>query len=150
MCLCVRDGVGIFNHVLLLQWCRDGRHGASTISLTIVYSTVYSGANQRKHQSSTSLALVRRIPRWPVNSPHQWPVTLKMFPFDDVIIINRSRDLLRNYHINWTSQKPIPDSHLSCARDYSRWSHGACIIRLQIAYGFIYRNTPVRDTALGP
>ena len=26
-------------------------------SLTIVYSTVYSGADQRKHQSSASLAL---------------------------------------------------------------------------------------------
>ena len=28
-------------------------------SLTIVYSTVYSGEDQRKHQSSTSLAFVR-------------------------------------------------------------------------------------------
>ena len=55
-------------------------------SLAIVYSTVYSGADQRKHQSSTSLAFVRGIHRWPVNSPHKWPVTLKMFPFDDVIM----------------------------------------------------------------
>ena len=38
-------------------------------SLTIVYSTVYSGADQRKHQSSASLAFVRGIHRWPVNSP---------------------------------------------------------------------------------
>ena len=51
-------------------------------SLTIVYSTVYSGVNQRKHQSSASLASVR----WPVNSPHKWPVTRKMFPFDDVLM----------------------------------------------------------------
>ena len=55
-------------------------------SLTIVYSTVYLGANQRKHQSSASLAFVRGIPRGPVNSPHKWPVTRKMFPFDDVIM----------------------------------------------------------------
>ena len=55
-------------------------------SLTIVYSTVYSGADQRKHQSSASLAFVRGIHRRPVNSPHKWPVTLKMFPFDDVIM----------------------------------------------------------------
>ena len=54
-------------------------------SLMIVYSTVYSGAYQRKHQSSASLAFVRGIHRWPVNSPHKWPVTPKMFPFDDVI-----------------------------------------------------------------
>ena len=51
-------------------------------SLTIVYSTVYSGADQRKHQSSASLAFVLG----PVNSPHKWPVTRKMFQFDDVIM----------------------------------------------------------------
>ena len=37
-------------------------------SLMIVYSTIYSGADQRKHQSSVSLAFV------------------KMFPFDDIIM----------------------------------------------------------------
>ena len=55
-------------------------------NLTIVYSTVYSDADQRKHQSSASLAFVRGIHRWTVNSPHKWPVTRKMFPFDDVIM----------------------------------------------------------------
>ena len=55
-------------------------------SLTIVYSNVYSGADQRKHQSSASLAFVRGIHRGPVNSPQKLPVTRKMFPFDDVIM----------------------------------------------------------------
>ena len=55
-------------------------------SLAIVYPIVYSDADQRKHQSSASLAFVRRIHRGPVNSPHKWPVTRKMFPFDDVIM----------------------------------------------------------------
>ena len=55
-------------------------------SLTIVYSTIYSGADQSKHQSSASLAFVWGIHRGPVNSPHKWPVTRKMFPFDDVIM----------------------------------------------------------------
>ena len=55
-------------------------------SLTIVYSIVYSDADQRKHQSSASLAFVWGIHRGPVNSPHKWPVTRKMFPFDDVIV----------------------------------------------------------------
>ena len=60
---------------------------ASQIScLTIVYSTVYSDADQRKHPSSASLAFVRGIHRGPVNSPHKWPLTRKMFPFDDVIM----------------------------------------------------------------
>ena len=58
-------------------------------SLTIVYSTVYSGADQIiKHQSFLSLAFVQGIHRWPVNSPHKWPVKRKMFPFDDVIMID--------------------------------------------------------------
>ena len=56
-------------------------------SLTIVYSTFYSDADQRKHQSSALLAFVLGIHRGPVNSPHKWPVTRKMFPFDDVIIL---------------------------------------------------------------
>ena len=55
-------------------------------SLTIVYSIVYPGADQSKHQSSASLAFVWGIHRRPVNSPHKWPVTRKMFPFDDVIM----------------------------------------------------------------
>ena len=55
-------------------------------SLTIVYSNVYSGADQRKHQSSASLAFVWGIHREPVNSPHKGPVTRKILPFDDVIM----------------------------------------------------------------
>ena len=55
-------------------------------SPTIVYSTVYSDADQRKHLSSASLAFVWGIQRWPVNSLDKWPVTRKMFPFDDVIM----------------------------------------------------------------
>ena len=53
-------------------------------SHTIVYSAVYSGVDQRKHQSSASLSFVRGIHWSPVNSPHKRPVTQKMFPFDDV------------------------------------------------------------------
>ena len=56
-------------------------------SLAIVYSTVYSGADQTKHQSSASLAFVRGIHRSPGNSPHKGPVTRKIFPFDDVIML---------------------------------------------------------------
>ena len=56
-------------------------------SLTIVYSSVYSGEDKIKYQSPSSLALVREIHLWPVNSPHKGPVTRKMFPLDDVIMI---------------------------------------------------------------
>ena len=63
-----------------------GMMASQITSLTIVYSTVYSDADQRKHQSSASLAFVWGIHRGPVNSPHKGPVTRKMFPFDDVIM----------------------------------------------------------------
>ena len=63
-----------------------GAMASQITSLTIVNSKAYSGADQRKHQSSALLAFVRGIHRWPVNSPHKWPVTRKLFPFDDVIM----------------------------------------------------------------
>ena len=64
-------------------------------SLTIVYSRAYSGTNQRKYQSSASLAFVRGIHRWPDNSPRKGPIMLKMFPFDD--------DIMTCMHIEATS-----------------------------------------------
>ena len=64
-------------------------------SLPIVYSTLYSDADQRKHQSSVWLAFVWGIHRSPVNSPHKWPVTRKMFPFDDVIMMCTAGQHLR-------------------------------------------------------
>ena len=54
----------------------------------IVYWTVCSGADQRKNQSSASLAFARGLHHWwPVNSQHKGPVTRKLLPFDDVIIV---------------------------------------------------------------
>ena len=78
--------------VAMLGFCshyRDviiGAMASQITSITIVYATVYSGADQRKHQSSVSLAFVRGIHLSPVNSPHKESVALKMFPFDDVIM----------------------------------------------------------------
>ena len=69
-------------------------------SLTVVYSIVYSGVNQRKHQSSASLAFVREIHRGPVNFPHKWPITRKMFPFDDVIMLSV---VMHNGETTWSS-----------------------------------------------
>ena len=70
-------------HMTLLHYCDVimGAVASQITSLAIVYSTVYSDADQRKHQSSASLAFVGQV-----NSPHKWPVTWKMFPFDDVIM----------------------------------------------------------------
>ena len=67
-----------------------GAIASQMTSHTIVYSTVYSDADQRKYQSSTSLAFVCGIHQGPMNSPHKWPVTRKIFPFDDVIMTKAS------------------------------------------------------------
>ena len=92
-----------------------GAMASQITSLTIVYSTVYSDADQRKHQISASLAFVFGIHRGPVNSPHKWPVTRKMF--HDVItqyiswwqrsmvsyrFIIREGDPLQRYHRHFT------------------------------------------------
>ena len=63
----------------------------------IVYSTVCSGEDRRKHQSSASLAFVGGIHRWPANSPHKGPVARKMFPFDDVIMLAAGRHVPQSH-----------------------------------------------------
>ena len=70
-----------------LQWRHDGRDGVSNHQPHNCLLNFYSGTDQRKHRSSVTLAFVRGIHRWPVNSPPKWPVTRKKFPFDDVIMI---------------------------------------------------------------
>ena len=43
---------------------------------------------RRRSKKTSKLRVIglRGIHRSPVNFPHKWPVTLKMFPFDDVIM----------------------------------------------------------------
>ena len=52
-----------------------------------VYSNVCSGADQRKHQNSASLAFVRGIHQETVNSLHKGSVTRKMIAFDYVVMM---------------------------------------------------------------
>ena len=65
--------VGLVHFIhITLQRRHNEPNGVSITSLTIVCSTFCSDTDQRKHQSSASLAFVRE------NSPHKWPVTRKM------------------------------------------------------------------------
>ena len=75
-----------------------GMMASQITTVLIVYSTVCPGPDQRKHQSSASLAFVRGIQRWPVNSQHKGPVTQKMFPFDDVIMTSIHDDVTKWKH----------------------------------------------------
>ena len=95
-----------------------GMIASQITSLTIVYSTVYSDADQRKYQSSASLAFVRGIHRRPVNSPHKWPVTRKMFPFDDIMkTLNSTSDgLLPVTHPEWYFNEILFKISLKCTK----------------------------------
>ena len=92
-----------------LQWHHNGQDGVKITNLTIVYSTVYSGAYPRKHQSSASLAFVWGIHRRPVNSPHKWPVTWKCFHLmtSSCIGVPFVSILWKNYHVmmDWTVER---------------------------------------------
>ena len=119
-----------------------GAIASEITSLTIVYSTVYSDADQRKHQSSASLTFVRGIHRWPVNSPHKWPVTRKMFPSDDVIMVkltvwwcnsdcrNKPKSATRKSHLSCLSsvickyEYPLEENHCP-------WHPRPCLIKCQ-------------------
>ena len=63
-------------------------------SVSIVYSTVCSGADQRQHQSPASLTVVRGIHWWLVIYPNKRPLTRKMYPLDDVIMNNMSSTMI--------------------------------------------------------
>ena len=74
------------NDTSTTHWRHNERDGVSNHQPHDCLLTVYSGAHQRKHQSSASLVSVRGIHRWAVNSPHNGPVTRKIFPVDDVVM----------------------------------------------------------------
>ena len=58
-----------------LRWRHNERNDVSITGVSAACTTVCSGGDQRKHQSSASLALVRGIHRWPVNTPLKGPVS---------------------------------------------------------------------------
>ena len=63
-----------------------GAMASQITSFTIVYSIVYSGADQRNIKASRHWPLCGQFTGDRRNPPHEWPVTRKMFPLDDVIM----------------------------------------------------------------
>ena len=78
------SGVSHCNKLRSLQWRHNKRNGISNHRRHNCLPNHLS--RRRKHQSFTSLAFVRGIHQWPVNSQHKGPVTQKMFPFNYVIM----------------------------------------------------------------
>ena len=111
----------------------------TNLTTVYLYSTVYSDTDQRKHQSSASLA-VWGIHRGPVNSPHKQPVTWKMFPFDDPIYSIKSHFMvkrnIKNRHLStWYQCVGWPISKFDSLKLHHHqqvWSHTLIIIILLI------------------
>ena len=93
-------------------------------SLTIVYSNVYSGTEEWKHQSSASLAFVWGIHRWPANSLPKRPVMRKMFPFNDFIMV------LSKVHVDDVTYHPI--SFMVVPRALGQWQDCLDISRVNL------------------
>ena len=122
--------------------------------VSIVCSTVSSGTDQRKHQSSAPLAFVRRIHRSPLNSPHKSSATRNMFPFDDVIMNGFTPLVTNNVEVKfgiyiifcrlfmqkWRKSRSLPNhrpkgefDHQAC---WKRWIlnhyHVVCLFQLAL------------------
>ena len=108
-----------------------GTIASQITSLAIVYSAFYSGADQRKHQSSASLA-VRGIHQGPVNSPQKWSVARKMFPFDDVIMVTKSID-------QYVWNRNPPGNNLFNQRSFS-WTFLSVVLSRWLCLLSIYRS----------
>ena len=80
-----------------------GTMASQITSLSIVYSTVYSSADQRKHQSSASLAVVQEIHLWLLNSPH------KLFLSIMITLWNRE-----SWITGWCPSQMASDAGLWC------------------------------------
>ena len=70
-----------------LQWRHNERDGVSNYQPRDCLLNRLFGRRSKKTSKLASLAFVQGIHRGPVNSPHKGPVTRKMFPFDDVIMV---------------------------------------------------------------
>ena len=85
-----------------LQWCHDQCDGVSNHwHLHCFLHHLFRHRSEKK--SSISLAFMRRIYRWLVDSPYKGPVTRKMFPFDDVIMFTGIGPLVLLSKCKWTN-----------------------------------------------
>ena len=75
----------VMNQCAALQWCQNECDGISNHwRLDCLFNCLFRCTS--KKSSSVSLAFVRGIHQWPVNSLHKRPVTWKMFPFGYIIM----------------------------------------------------------------
>ena len=122
-----------------LQWRNNGGDGVSNHRRRIVFSAVCSGADQRKHQSSASLAFVTGIQRWPVNFPHKGTVMPQSHPTTGPVRFLSPVQFLA-HEAEWSARRNFTSVLFP-------WSHQAKgPVRLDTSvhlwFGWIIRRTP--------
>ena len=92
-----REGYGKMS--LPLQWRHNGHNGVSNHQPHHCLLNRLFGCRSNKTSKLRVTGFVREIHRGPVNSPHKWLVTRKMFPFDDVIMTTNHDIAQQTVHI---------------------------------------------------
>ena len=107
-----------------LQWRHNELAGVLKSPASRLFTRPFIHEDQRKHQSSASLAFVWGIHRWPMNSPQKGPVTRKMFPFDDVIMVMSFSEpkVCKVGRIHWLKDKALQQS-VRLHDDVIKWKH---------------------------
>ena len=89
--------------------------------VSIGCTAVCSGLDHRNHQSSALLAFVRGIHRRHMDSSLKGPVTLQMFPFDE---IGTNLDwILVWFSFHWTDSRFRPAPYFFTNCEFSKPSH---------------------------
>ena len=131
--VCLNEGHSTYYSAIgcdcALLWRHNGLDGVSNHQPHHCLLGRLFGRRSKITSNSASLAFVRGIHRGPVNSPHKWPVTRKMPPFDDVIM---------GSHQPEKKQHPtkVPPSHV---REMKRPSDIAILVSGEIAAKLLNR-----------
>ena len=88
---------------IALQWRHNGR---DSVSNHLPHDCLLNRLFRRRSKKTSKLrvtGLCAGNSPGPVNSPHKWPVTRKIFPFDDVImgLLNLVGCLITFFHVIW-------------------------------------------------
>ena len=111
------------NVYLPLLWRHNGRGSVSNQQL---HDCLLNRLFRRRSKKTSKLrvtGLCAGIHRGPVNSPHKWPVTRNLFPFDDVIM--NAHDVI--LYVGFQATSPREQWINGVARDWWSAFHRALV-----------------------
>ena len=111
--------------VYSLQWCHNERDGVSNHQPHDCLLSRLFRRRSKKTSNSASLALVRGIHRWPMNSPHKGPVTRRIFHL-------MTSSCYVKYRLKELGAEPVNVGHGTIPM-----SHRMCSLRLILTYWYL-------------